>query len=83
MKVTVERVLLSADLKPSLHANGTNIDGEWDEVFAALKRCHEVVNEMGAPRIATTIDFGIRTDRVQTPEDKIKSVESKLKEGQS
>ena len=38
-----ERVLSEAGLKAQLHANGTNIEGEWDEVFAAIKRCHEVV----------------------------------------
>jgi uncharacterized protein YqgV (UPF0045/DUF77 family) len=33
---------------------------------------------MGAPRISTTIRLGTRTDKNQTMEDKIKSVESKL-----
>jgi uncharacterized protein YqgV (UPF0045/DUF77 family) len=36
-------------LKTQLHANGTNIEGEWDEVFAAVRRCHEAVHAMGAP----------------------------------
>ncbi len=67
-----------AGLKPVLHANGTNIEGEWDKVFAAIKRCHEVVHQMGAPRISTFIHLGTRTDRKQTMDDKIKSVESKL-----
>ena len=49
-------------LKTSLHAYGTNIEGEWDEVFRAVKRCHEVVHEMGAPRITTTIKLGTRVD---------------------
>ena len=44
-----EKVLTEAGLKTVLHANGTNIEGEWDKVFAAIKRCHEVVHEMGAP----------------------------------
>ena len=74
-----ERVLKEAGLKIQLHAYGTNIEGEWDEVFAAIKRCHEVVHEMGAPRISTTIKLGTRTDRKQTMEDKIKSVETKLR----
>jgi uncharacterized protein (TIGR00106 family) len=78
-----ERALSSGGLKPSLHANGTNIEGEWDEVFAAIKRCHEAVHKMGAPRIATTIKLGTRTDRAQTLEDKVKSVESKLNGAQS
>jgi uncharacterized protein (TIGR00106 family) len=72
------RVLEDAGLKTKLHAYGTNVEGEWDEVFAAIKRCHEVVHAMGAPRITTTIRLGTRTDRVQTMEDKIRSVEEKL-----
>ena len=73
-----ERVLTEAGLKTVLHAYGTNIEEEWDIVFAAVKRCHEVVHEMGAPRVSTTIKLGTRTDRAQTMEDKVKSVEAKL-----
>jgi uncharacterized protein (TIGR00106 family) len=74
-----EKVLKEARLNTKLHAYGTNIEGEWDEVFAAIKRCHEVVHQMGAPRITTTLKFGTRTDRVQTMEDKVKSVEKKVR----
>jgi uncharacterized protein (TIGR00106 family) len=74
-----EKVLKDAGLKTQLHAYGTNIEGEWDQVFNALKRCHEVVHQMGAPRITTTLKFGTRTDRDQTMEDKVKSVENKMK----
>lgn len=73
-----ERVLAEAGLKTALHSYGTNIEGEWEDVFAAVKRCHEVVHEMGAPRITTTIKLGTRTDRVQTMEDKVRSVQEKL-----
>jgi uncharacterized protein (TIGR00106 family) len=73
-----EKVLAEAGLKTVLHANGTNIEGEWDKVFAAIKRCHEVVHEMGAPRISTVIKVGTRTDRNQTMDEKIRSVEAKL-----
>ncbi len=76
-----ERVLKEAGLEIQLHANGTNIEGEWNEVFAAIRRCHEAVHEMGAPRIATTIKLGTRTDRRQSMDDKIRSVEEKLGEG--
>jgi len=75
-----EKVLSQAGLKVALHANGTNIEGEWETVFGAVKRCHEVVHGMGAPRISTTMKVGTRTDRVQTMEDKVKSVKSKLGE---
>jgi uncharacterized protein (TIGR00106 family) len=73
-----EKVLTEAGLKTALHSYGTNIEGEWDEVFAAIKRCHEVVHQMGAPRITTTVKLGTRTDREQTMEDKIKSVQEKI-----
>ncbi len=73
-----ERVLAEAGLKTKLHAYGTNIEGEWDDVFAAIKRCHEVVHEQGAPRIMTIIKLGTRTDRPQTMEDKVQSVKRKL-----
>jgi uncharacterized protein (TIGR00106 family) len=77
--VACEKVLKEAGLNTKLHAYGTNIEGEWDEVFAAIKRCHEIVHQMGAPRITTTLKFGTRTDRVQTMEDKVKSVEKKVR----
>ena len=73
-----ERVIKEAGLSAQLHAYGTNIEGEWDEVMAAVKRCHEVIHEMGAPRITTTIKLGTRIDREQTMQDKIDSVEQKL-----
>ena len=72
-----EQVLADAGLKTRLHAYGTNIEGEWDDVFAAIKRCHEVVHAMGARRISSNLRFGTRTDRQQTMEDKIQSVEQK------
>ena len=70
--------LQETGLKHQLHAYGTNIEGEWDAVMAAVKRCHERVHEMGAPRITTTIKLGTRTDREQTMADKVQSVEKKL-----
>jgi len=75
-----QQVLDEAGLETVLHAYGTNIEGEWDEVFAAVKRCHEVVHRMGAPRISTTIKLGTRTDRDQSMQDKVRSVEQRLNE---
>ena len=73
-----QKVLSAAGLKTTLHAYGTNIEGEWDDVFAAVKRCHEEVHKLGAPRITTTIKCGTRTDRHQTMEDKVRSVQDQL-----
>ena len=73
-----ERILTEGGLKTQLHAYGTSIEGEWDEVFAAIKKCHEQVHGMGAPRITTTLKLGTRTDREQTMDDKVRSVQEKL-----
>jgi uncharacterized protein (TIGR00106 family) len=73
-----QKVLDAAGLKTALHPYGTTVEGEWDAVFAAVKRCHETVHAMGAPRITTTIKLGTRTDRTQTMEEKVRSVQEKL-----
>jgi uncharacterized protein (TIGR00106 family) len=74
-----EKVFEAADLEYRLHAYGTDVEGDWDAVFAAVKRCHEVVHEMGAPRIHTNIKCGTRVDREQTMDDKVESVRKKLR----
>jgi uncharacterized protein (TIGR00106 family) len=71
-------VLKEAGLKHEMHMYGTNIEGDWDDVMAAVKKCHEVVHQLGAPRISSTIRLGTRTDKNQTMEDKIRSVRQKL-----
>ena len=77
--VACHEVLTEAGLKTELHAYGTNIEGQWDQVMAAVKKCHETIHSMGAPRITTTIKLGTRTDRSQTMSEKVESVKVKMK----
>ena len=74
-----EKILHQAGLETQLHAYGTNVAGEWDDVFDAVRRCHARVHELGAPRITSTIKVGTRTDRFQTMAEKIDSVQQKLR----
>ncbi len=76
-----ERILMDAGLDIQLHAYGTNIEGQWEDVFAAIRRCHEEIHRMGAPRITTTLKFGTRTDRDQHMAEKVESVNAKLNAG--
>ena len=78
--VVCESILRDAGLCPRLHGYGTNVEGEWDDVFNAIKKCHEDIHKMGAPRVSSNMRFGTRVDRAQTIDDKLKSVETKLKE---
>lgn len=76
-----ERIFSEAGLAHQLHAYGTNVEGEWEAVFGALKRCHQRIHELGAPRISTTVKLGTRTDRDQRMVDKVKSVQDRLAAG--
>ena len=73
-----ERVLAETGLTYELHANGTNLEGEWNAVMDAIKRCHETLHGMGVPRISTIIKIGTRTDRDQSMNEKIASVREKI-----
>lgn len=72
------RVLAESGLSHEMHAYGTNIEGDWDEVFAAVRKCHEAVHAMGAPRIFTTLKVGTEVGRTQKLSDKVVSVQKKL-----
>lgn len=73
-----EKIFTDAGLKTRLHGYGTNVEGEWNAVMTAVKTCHEKLHTAGVPRISTNIRIGTRTDRSQTTDDKIRSVEEKL-----
>ncbi len=75
-----QQVIEKAGLEFTLHAYGTNIEGDWDAVFTAIKACHKVVHGLGAPRITTTLKVGTRTDREQSMADKILSVQKQLRD---
>ena len=71
-------VFEKAGLETRLHAYGTNIEGEWDDVMQVLKDCHRLLHEMGAPRLHTTLRITTRTDRDQSIQEKIDSVHQRL-----
>ena len=70
-------ILEESGLTFEMHAYGTNVEGDWTDVFAVLRRCHEEVHKAGAPRITTSMRVGTRTDREQSMAEKIESVQSK------
>ena len=74
-----ENILADSGLTFELHANGTNVEGEWEDVFHAIRRCHETLHAMGVPRIHTDIKLGTRVDRSQSMADKLASVKAQFK----
>ncbi|KAJ3826225.1 hypothetical protein F5880DRAFT_128144 [Lentinula raphanica] len=77
-----QRILEKSGLKYKMHGYGTNLEGSWFEVSKAIHDCHLAVHAQGAPRIATDIRIGTRTDREIAPgtgnEAKVKRVEEIL-----
>lgn len=73
-----QRLLDAAGLTHRLHAYGTTVEGEWDAVFDAVRRCHERLHEMGAPRLFSTLKVSTRTDRAQSMGDKVRAVRREL-----
>jgi uncharacterized protein (TIGR00106 family) len=50
-------------LEIQLHAYGTNVEGELDEILAAIKDVHETLHAEGTARLATAVKIGTRTDK--------------------
>ena len=63
-----------AGLEPRVHGYGSNVEGEFDVVMAALEACHERLHELGVPRVSTNLRLGTRSDRAQTLDDKLESL---------
>ena len=51
------------------------IEGGWQPVFAGIEACHQAVHAMGCPRVYTTVKINTHTDKEQTLEDKVASVQ--------
>lgn len=77
------RILRDTGLPVQLHAYGTNIEGDYDVVMAALKKVHETLHQNGVARISTTIRLGSRIDKEQSLDDKVAVVERLLDESGS
>ena len=70
-----KKVINQAGLDYEIGPNGTALEGEWEEVFACVKACHETVHKKGAGRIFTTLKINTRTDKKQSFREKVNSVE--------
>ncbi len=79
---TCHTVLKTFPITCTLHAYGTTIEGEWDDIMAAIKQCHTALHKDGVPRIHTQLKIGTRTDKTQSAQDKIDAVTSQLRSRQ-
>jgi uncharacterized protein (TIGR00106 family) len=73
-----QRILQARGLTHQMHAFGTNIEGPWDEVIAAIKDFHETLHQKGNTRITSTLRLGTRSDESTSIQEKIARVEHLL-----
>ena len=69
-----KEIIKKTGLDYEIGPNGTAIEGEWEEVFACVCKCHEVVHQKGATRIFTNLKLNTRIDRKQSFREKVSSV---------
>lgn len=76
----VHKVLEQAQepIKYQLTPMSTIIEGSLDDLFAVIRRMHEVPFAKGALRVSTSIRIDDRRDKEATMEGKLQSVREKL-----
>ncbi|CAG8470927.1 13977_t:CDS:2 [Funneliformis mosseae] len=67
-------ILQKSSLNYNVHANGTNFEGNFDQVMSTIRKCVERMHEMGVPRCETSIRLNTRVDKSITMHDSIRSV---------
>ncbi|MHA1743288.1 MAG: MTH1187 family thiamine-binding protein [Candidatus Heimdallarchaeota archaeon] len=69
----------ASGIKHTLTPFGSVLEGELDEIFAVIKKIHEIPFKMGVKRVATLINIDDRRDKKASAEQKLRSVENRLK----
>jgi len=73
------RLVRESGLPNETNAMFTNVEGNWDEVMALLKRCVERVAE-DAPRVSVVLKLDYRPGTTGALEGKVASIERRLAE---
>ena len=65
-----------------LQAMGTELEGTLDDILDIVRELHRVPLEAGLPRVYTVLKIDERVDKPhQTLEDKVRSVQEKVRPG--
>lgn len=64
-------LLEASGLNIALHANGSNMEGELEEVLAAIGNAIDTLHAEGIVRLSTHIKIGTRTDKVPSMKGKL------------
>jgi uncharacterized protein (TIGR00106 family) len=77
----IQRRLARQDkVRYRLQAMGTELEGSTEDILGIVAELHRVPLELGLPRVYSVLKLDERTDKKQTLEDKVGSVERLLEE---
>ncbi|MBC8552832.1 MAG: MTH1187 family thiamine-binding protein [Candidatus Brocadiales bacterium] len=71
------KIVSESGMDYKLHAMGTILEGEWDEIMKLIKKCHKEILK-DSDRVLTTITIDDRKGKTGRIAGKVKSVERKL-----
>lgn len=64
--IRVVNILQKYDFIIETHASGTNIEGEMNDILAAVGQIHEVLHKEDSIRLLSYLKLETRTDKVPT-----------------
>jgi len=64
--IRVVNILQKYDFIIETHASGTNIEGEMNDILAAVGQIHEVLHKEDSMRLLSYLKLETRTDKVPT-----------------
>lgn len=70
-------IIEASGLDYRLHAMGTVLEGEWDEVMGVVKQCYDAMKS-DCPRISCSIKIDAREGATGRLAGKVRSVEERL-----
>jgi uncharacterized protein (TIGR00106 family) len=70
-------VVAASGLDYELHAMGTILEGEWDQVFAVVQRCYEALKP-DCDRVSSTIKVDYRKGHGGRLRRKVESVQAQV-----
>jgi uncharacterized protein (TIGR00106 family) len=74
------RLVRESGLPNETNAMFTNVEGDWDEVMALVKRCVDAVAEH-APRVSVVVKIDHRPGATGALQGKVAAVEERLGQG--
>ena len=72
------KILKMSGMKYELTSMTTIVEGELEELFQVAKKMHSATFSHGIKRVVTTVKIDEREDKVSSMEEKVKRVKEKL-----